>query len=361
MKNVFNAVIKILLVIFVTIMLLILIMLVRSEYRTIESEGVEVTDMLGRSVIVPEQVDSIVCLKASAIRLVCYAGGADMICGVEECELRGNPYTHIYANPKLKERRVIGPMMGGDAELILSVSPDLIFTTCSTVNEADMLQRRCGVPVIALEYGNLASRRDEFYSSLKLISNVLGTESRVDSLIGYIDGQIGELDRRSERELKHEPSPVVYVCGISYKGKRGLDSTDPNYAALQFINGTNAAAGVDSKLVSEITGTTISLEQLLLWNPDILFVDNDGLDLVMSDLERLNIDRNKLYLIWPYNNIHSNFEVMLLNSWFMGKVLYPEQFADIDIAAKRDEIMYQFLRSDIGDSLVATWGEYRKI
>ncbi len=361
MKNAYKAVIKILLVIFVTIMLLILIMLVRSEYRTVKSEGVEVTDMLGRRVVIPERVDSIVCLKASAIRLVCYAGGADMICGVEECELRGNPYTHIYANPTLKKKRVIGPMMGGDPELILSASPDLIFTTCSTVNEADILQRKCGVPVIALEYGNLGSKRDEFYSSLTLISNILGTQSRVDSLVEYINDQIDELNRRSETQLKHKASPVVYVCGISYKGKKGLDSTDPNYAALQFINGTNAAAEVDSRLVSEITGTTISLEQLLLWNPDILFVDNDGMDLVLRDLERLSMEGKEIYMVWPYNNIHSNFEIMLLNSWFMGKILYPDQFADIDIAAKRDEIMYNFLRSHIGDSLVATWGEYCKI
>lgn len=361
MKNAFKTVIKILLIIFVTIMLLILVGLVRSEYRTIKSEGVEVTDALGRRVMVPEQVDSIVCIKASAIRLICYAGGADRICGVEECELRGNPYTHLYAYPKLRTKPAIGPMMGGDPELILSVSPNLIFTTCSTIDEADRLQKGCGVPVVALEYGNLASRRDEFYSSLILVSKILGTESRVDSLIAYINSQIDDLGVRAEAALQNETSPIVYVCGISYKGKKGLNSTDPYYPALQFLNGNNVATEIESRLISEINGTTVSFEQILLWNPDVIFVDNDGLDLVIDDLERLKIKDKECYMIWPYNNIHSNFEVMLLNSWYMGKVLYPNQFKDIDIEEKRNEIISQFLSSPIGDSLVEVWGEYHKI
>ncbi len=361
MKKSFQTVIKILLIIFVAIMLIVLIALFRSEYKTEESIGAEVTDALGRRVSIPMQVDSIVCIKASAIRLVSYAGGADKICGVEECELRGEPYTHLYANPELRRKRAIGPMMGGDTELILSVKPDVIFTTCSTIHDADKLQRICGVPVVALEYGNLGERREHFYSSLKLISEIVGTEKRVDSLIAYIESQISELGNRARIALKKQTSPNVYVCGISYKGRKGLTSTDPYYPALNFVLGKNIAVGVDNRLVSEITGTTVTLEQVALWNPDLIFVDNDGADLVMNDLKRLGMENKSCYRIWPYNNIHSNFEVMLLNSWYMGKVLFPSQFSDINIGEKRNEIMYSFLRSHIGDSLVEEWGEYSKI
>ena len=40
-----------------------------------------------------------------------------------------------------------------------------------------------------------------------------------------------------------------------------------------------------------------------------------------------------------------NHETSLANAYYIGKVLYPEQFADIDPAAKADEI-YEFVVGD---------------
>lgn len=47
-----------------------------------------------------------------AIRLVTYAGGAPLICGVEEQETRPNEFTHIFAHPDLARLPIIGPGMG---------------------------------------------------------------------------------------------------------------------------------------------------------------------------------------------------------------------------------------------------------
>ena len=69
----------------------------------------------------------------------------------------------------------------------------------------------------------------------------------------------------------------------------------------------------------------------------------------------------EVYILWPYNNHHSNFEVMLANAWYAGKVLFPERFADIEVEAKTDEIMAHFVGSRISDSLVACWGNYRNV
>lgn len=361
MRNTFQTVIKILLVIFVAIMLIVLITLLKEDYDTTENLDVEVTDVLGRRVVLPSRVDSIVCLKASAIRLVCYAGGADKICGVEECELRDAPYTHLFANPHLRTLRSVGPMMGGDPELILIANPDLIFVTCTTVSEADFLQRRTGIPVVALDYGDLGRGRSLFDQSLRVIGEVLGTQSRVESLITYIDGQIDELANRSENSDNEGQPAEVYVCGISYKGNKGATSTDPYYPALEFIGASNVARGVKPDIISSITGTIVNPEQLLLWNPDVIFADHNGLELVKSDMKRWGMESAELHVIWPYNNIHSNFEVMLLNGWYIGKVLYPDNFSDISIQCKCNEIMEWFLQAPIRDSLVAEWGDYSLI
>ena len=57
--------------------------------------------------------------------------------------------------------------MGGDAELIMAVQPDVIFMSSTTAGDADDLQRRTGIPVVALEYGDLGAKRPIFYASLR--------------------------------------------------------------------------------------------------------------------------------------------------------------------------------------------------
>lgn len=325
-----------------------------------------VTDALGRKVALPDTVRRVVCLRASAIRLVTYAGGAPLICGVEEQECRPNEYTHILAHPELAHKPVIGPGMGGDAELILTVRPDLIFMSATTAEDADALQKRTGIPVFAIEYGDLNRHRPRFYQSLRQIAQVLRTEARVDSLIGFIEAQIAELQQRAS--LTPRP-PRTYVGGISYRGQKGITSTDPYYAAFRFIHADNVASRIDSAYVSAINGTYIDREQLIDWDPEVIFIDTGGLPLVREDFHRqeslnrlLSAYRNRrIYTLGPYNNHHTNFEVMLINAWYAGKVLYPGRFADVSLPDKADEIFVRFVGRPLAGELTSRWGAYRNL
>lgn len=322
-----------------------------------------VTDALGREVYLPDSVRRVVCIRSSAIRLVTYAGGAPLICGIEEQESRPNEFTHLYAYPELAHQPIIGPAMGGDPELIMGVHPDVIFMSSTTIGDADALQQRSGIPVFTIEYGDIGRKRPVFYHSLRQIGQVLHTGGRVDSLIGYIEGQIGELQQRTATQDK---TCRVYVGGISYKGQKGINSTDPYYAAFEFLGVDNTASQIDPAFVSPITGTYIDPEQLIDWNPDVIFVDMGGWPLVDEDFrtrrgvnQLLKAWKNKqIYTLWPYNNHHSNFEIMLLNAWYAGKVLFPEQFADVSVKDKTDEIMLRFVGSPITPELERCWGKY---
>ena len=139
------------------------------------------TDALQREVALPDTIRQLVCIRSSAIRLVTYAGGAPLICGVEEQETRPNEFTHIFAHPDLARLPIIGPGMGGDPELIMAAGPDVIFMTSTTAGEADALQKQTGIPVFTIEYGDLGRNRPTFYNSLQLIGQVLHTEDKVDS------------------------------------------------------------------------------------------------------------------------------------------------------------------------------------
>lgn len=325
-----------------------------------------ITDALQREVTIPDTVKKIVCIRASAIRLVCYAGGMPFICGVEEQETRDNHFTHLFACPELKQKPIIGPSMGGDPELMMSVQPDVIFMSSTTPADADALQQRTGIPVVTLEYGDMGKKRSTFFHSLRLIGEVLHTQEKVDSLTRFIDQEIRELRQRSSCPAAR---PKVYIGGISYKGQKGITSTDPYYAAFRYLNVYNVASEIDSTHVSPITGTYIDWEQLADWNPDVIFVDMGGWSLVREDFsQRKNLNRllkawqnRQIYTLWPYNNNHTNFEVMLMNAWYAGKALFPERFRDISITQKTDEILTHFLGQPVGRQLRNCWGNYQNV
>ena len=325
-----------------------------------------VSDALGRRVALPDTVGRVVCIRSSAIRLVTYAGGAPFICGVEEQETRHNEFTHTFAHPELLHKPVIGPGMGGEPELLMLARPDVIFMSSTTSGDADELQRRTGIPVFAIEYGDMGRKRSLFCHSLRQIGEVLHTEAQVDTLLAFVDAQLADLKKRTAGE---DNSRKVYVGGISYKGQKGITSTDPYYAAFDFLGADNVASGLDSTFVSPITGTYIDWEQLLEWNPDVIFVDAGGWQLVREEFRnRPGLNRllkacrtGQVYALWPYNNHHSNFGIMLVNAWYVGKVLYPERFADVSMEDKADEIMLRFVGAPIASELAECWGKYRNL
>ncbi|HOT15270.1 MAG TPA: iron ABC transporter substrate-binding protein [Bacteroidales bacterium] len=328
---------------------------------------VVVTDMLGREVNVPKNINKVVCLRAGALRLLVYLDAVKYTTGIEELETRTNrPY--ILAHPELTKLPVIGPSMGGDAELIAASRPDVIFITYTTVGDANALQNKTGIPVVALECPDFGVKRDTLFASLKLMAKVLHKESRADSLILFINQSIGELNKRSS-VIPANKKPSVYVGGIAYSGAHGIVSTQPFYPPFVFANANNIASTIDKKLVSHVKGTYIDKEQLMVWNPDIIFIDLSGLKLVREDLAKNTalynslsaVKYDKMFGVLPYNNYAINYEVVLANAWYVAKVLYPAQFTDINIEQKADEILTMFLGKGIYKELTENTGGYRTL
>lgn len=326
----------------------------------------QITDVLGRTVLIPDTVQRVVCIRPGGVRMVTLAGGVNYISGIEEAEIRKKMrFTHTRAYPSLLQLPVIGPAMGGDAELILDNHPDIIFMASTTVGEANKLQQKLGIPVVALVAGDLEGHYDQFTATLQLIGSILYTRPKADSLISFINGQKAELQQR----VSGVAPKSAYLGAITYKGERDLTATDPYYPAFNFVDVNNVAAEIDSALVSPINGTYIDLEQIIEWDPDYIFIDRGGLGLVdrfFNEKPKLGnlfkaCRENKVFMVWPYNNYHSNFEAMLLNAWYVGKTVYPERFRDIDIRNKGNEIFVQCYGVPLYDELSQYWGDYHRL
>lgn len=326
-----------------------------------EGKTITIADMAGRGVEVPKKVDEIIGIEAGALRLVTYLNCTDRVVGVEDFEKReqmGRPY--ILAHPELSDLPSIGPQHGGDAELITARDPDVIFWTQCTAGDAKDLQKKTGIPVIALKYGDLGSEKDTFYEALGLMGKVLDREKRAEEVIQYIGSIIKDLENRT-KDIPVEEKPEVYVGGIGFHGSHGIVSTEPEYTPLQFVNTKNVAGdlGVEHVMVSE--------EKIVEWNPDILFVDEGGYSLVMDDLKGSEfgtlkaVQNENLYGVLPYNYYTHNYGTILANSYYIGKVLYPEKFSDVEPAEKADEVYEELVGKPVYEEMKRDLGGFQRL
>lgn len=316
------------------------------------------TDMLGRHVQLPDTLERIVGVRASALRMLLYMGASNKISGIEDIEHR-NERPYILAHPELLELPTIGPMMGGDAELILKARPEAIFMTYSTLEDANRLQTQTGIPVVAIDATEFGTARDTLFSTFRLLGKILHKEARADSLVHFINHNIEDLDQRTQ-DISDKLKPGVYIGGVPYSGAHGITSTQPYYPPFMFLNAKNVAAEVRDERYSHVRGTYIDKEQLMMWNPGYLFIDHSGLMLSKNDMAAGNLQQSlgaiqnkQTHVVMPYNNYATNYELVLANAWYIGKVLYPERFADIDIKEKTNAISQQFLGAKLYDSLTS--------
>lgn len=315
---------------------------------------IEITDVEGRKVFVPNNVERIIAVNAGAMRFISYMGAISNVVGVEDTEHRAlRPYNLAF--PEIKNKTIIGPQPGGDAELILKANPQVIFWSgyATSKGSAEKLQQKTGIPTITIKSGELGVENEEIYKTLKVIGKVLNKEKRAKELVDYIENNMQELKNRIE-VVEMNKRPKVYVGGLSFNGSRGLGSTRVNFAPFLLTKAENVVQnlGYDKDYTRPLT---IDLEKLIEWNPDYIFIDSDGWLLAQEEIkQRKSLYANlkafregNVYVIPRYINNSTSYDYALIDAWYVAKVLYPEQFKDINIDEKAKDILEKFYQKKI--------------
>lgn len=325
-----------------------------------------VTDAAGRKVLVPDTINSVIALRAGALRLLCYMELAEKVGYIEANEQRRFvPY--LLANPNLKKKPLIGAGNNYDAELLATSDADLIVATFMTSADADRLQEAIRKPVILLEYGDLKNNKKELFKSLRLLGELFYKTERAQSLENYISNQINEFKVRTTGK----DSITAYIGGVAYRGAHGISSTEPGYPPFNFLSIKNVASSLGEVISSPISNQEnafIDLEQLLIWNPEYIFMDAAGESIWMQEVEKDVLKENlrafqtaDVYSVFPYNWYTTNYENIICNSWFIGKTAYPDSFDDIDVTAKCREIYTFFLGVDVYDEMADVYKPYHRL
>ena len=324
-------------------------------------EEITVTDGFGRSVTAPSPPESVVCSGSGCLRYLVYLQAQDLVVGVDDQEKKdqvteGRPYALAYGS-KFKDLPLIGEFRGkDDPEKIISIGPDVVFKTGSTgtaygtsAAEADKLEDKTGIPVVAFPYGSLRddAEKAEMYGGLRVMGEVLGKQDRAEEVIAYIDATMADLERRTG-DIPAADQKSVYVGGISSAGAHGIISTEPAYPPFLWVHAKNVATGLGT------AHADVAKEALVNWDPEYIFIDAGTTQMesggAVGELKNdaalagLSAAKNgKVYGVLPYNFYNTNYETVLADAYFVGKTLYPDRFADVDPVKKADEIYTFFV------------------
>ena len=323
-----------------------------------------ITDGAGRQVKIPETVGSIVCVGVGALRYTCYVGAQDLVIGVEDYEIKpGMSRLYNYVNfDKFKDLPVIGTNGEPYTEEIIAIAPDVIVMSMSASVEADDLQAKTGTPVVVVP-GSDTTLDTNAYETIRILGQLYGMEDRADQLKTYLEGIRKDLDDRT-RDIPDSQKPSVYVGGVSFKGHHGFEGTEAGYGPFALIHAKNLA-----DTTGQSGAFNIDLEQVLSWDPDIIFVDFNGMSLINEDYAKnpdyydslTAVQEGRVYSQISFRSSASNLETALADAYYAACVIYPEQFADIDPVAKAQEIFEMLLGTDPYADLKEAGYEFRTI
>lgn len=343
-----------------------------------------ITDMIGREVsVIPGSYRRVVCIGAGALRMYSYIGDVNLLCGVEDIDNTAlqerpkmfdsvaRPYMLAYGEQftELPSCGVGGPQaQTAEAEKILACNPDIVISEYEDVEKEDALQEQLGVPVITLKAGPGGVFDENFFGTMRMLGAIFQNEEKAETLISFIEAERSEIEKRTA-EIPENEKPAVYICGLGNWGTTNHLMTAQNYIAFQVANVKNVVTDLEAPGIQ-----AIEEEKFVALGPDmdIMIMDAAAVKNIKPIYEEspdlFDVckawQNGEVYLEMAYNAYYTNYEIALINTWFIAKSVYPDLFEDIDMTEKTNEITQVFYSMDLAEQIAAapsSFGGYQKI
>lgn len=331
------------------------------------AEAQTITDMRGRSVEIPADLERIVAVGC-ALRPVCYLQAEDMVVGVEASEQEDNvscAYRHVN-HDLFASLPVIGD--GGSSgvtineEALMEAAPQLVICDSLSADEADNLQQKTGIPFVCLDQPETVFD-DKYYNNLELLGKVLGKEERAAEVVNYIKEVDNDLEQRSAAS-ENADNNTAYAAGISFRGGHGFDGTEANFQPFVACNIDNVADGHGSD-----GAFTIDLETVSAAQPDYIFMECGILPLIKENYSTnpayyqalKAVQDGHTYSLISYRFYSTNVELALANCYQVGAMVYPDSFSDVNPTDKLDEISEFFLGEKLSSDLAAEGYKFEQL
>jgi len=223
----------------------------------------EITDMLGNTVTVPAEITKVFCTSPIGTYMM-YTLAPDKMLGWNS-KLSDDEKQYIATD--YQGLPVLGGTMGGqntfNTEEITALDPDIILDFTYQGQVSDMvtqLGEQTGIPVVELDSGLTA-----IPESYRTLSKILGVEERGEKLASYAEKTLNSVADMVAKVPDSKRATIYYVESADGLSTDGNDSMHTE--VISFVNALNV---VDLDTSGSGKGTTVSMEQVLNWNPQVI-------------------------------------------------------------------------------------------
>ncbi|MDR0807416.1 MAG: ABC transporter substrate-binding protein [Enterobacteriaceae bacterium] len=323
-----------------------------------------VTDQLGRQITIADKVDRVVVLQHQTLNLLVQLDATNDVVGILSSWKKQLGANFVRLAPQLATLPMPGDLTQVNIESLLALKPQVVFVANYAPAEMITQIEKTGIPVVAIslredkkgEEGKVNPTMDDeedaynngLKTGIRLIGQVVNREKQAEDLIQYTFTQ-RELVSKRLADIAPEKRIRVYMA-----------NPDMNtYGSGKYTGLMMAHAGALNVAAATIKGfKQVSLEQVLQWNPQVIFVQDRYPDVVTQinqdpNWQRIDALKNhRVYLMPEYAKAwgYPMPEALAIGELWMAKKLYPEKFADIDMQKMANEYYQRFYRTSYVDS-----------
>ena len=309
-------------------------------------------DSTGRSVTVPAKIERIaVTGPLSQIYILPLAG--DMLVGVSNVYAED---TSLYLPSYILEKTEIGQLYGGkgemDLEALLAAAPDVVIDIGEpkgTIgDDLTVLTEQTGIPFVHIDASIVTA--PEAYRTL---GNLLGREEKAEEIALWCETTYASMTDMMEKVDADNARKTLLYC----LGDKGVNVIAEGSFHAETINMMSNNLAVVEEVLATGLGNEVDLEQILLWNPDVIIFAPDSCYAEIAGAAQWQsvgaVARGDFYKTptGPYGWLSSPPGVQrYLGMLWLGELLYPE-YAEYDLQEEVTAYYKLFYDCDLTDEM----------
>ncbi len=318
------------------------------------SESITIVDCANREVVLEKKAERIVDLTyLEGVRTLIELNAEHLLVGMSANDHHGfildGPLKDVYktainAAPQLKELPNVGSYKEPNIEKIISLKPDLILVMPNQKEQANTLSKQLDIPVICV--GGNGTFNPEMFD---IVGKAVGKEDRAKELIEFTNKKIEEVRNITNTILEEDKKSIFYLVRTL-----GDPVTIGHYEGFEIAGAINVA-GQDESTPYDKYATT--KEQIVQWNPDIILKqtpttkDLEGyhtMETIKNDHIFKTINAVKNNQIYSVKGQMRGYDIAneLAEIFYVAKLLYPNEFEELDVEKEGNEILKKFYDVD---------------
>ena len=320
--------------------------------RAITAETRLFTDSAGREVIIPSQIDAIA-PSGSYAQIILMTLCPENLVGLS------GPFTKIqkeYIDETYWNLPILGRLYGSSGtinlEELIKSAPDIIIdmgeAKAGIAADLDAVQEQTGIPIIFIE-----ATLETMAEAYETLGEILGMEEEITEMSQYIKAVLSFAEE-TRSNIPESSRPRVLFSQGEYGNE--VNGTGSVHAEILDVVGVINAADLDGTISSG--GDEVSMEQIMLWNPEIIILAPDSnykeiwSDPSWAAIAALKSGEVYEVPIGPYNWLNRPPSVQrVLGILWLGNLIYPEYY-DFDMIEKTQEFYSIFFDYDISEDEV---------